>query len=110
MCEPVSATIAATAIAGAFIQRSSARRMEANQSEAIAEQNKMNADARSQSEALEKSRNVEIIDLDADKAQSELRRSKKNRTALQQGMLGTIKTDPLNMSAPVATQKATLGT
>ena len=109
MCEPVSATIAATAIAGAFVSRSATRRIEVNQREAIEAQNKLNADAKAEKEILDASRTIDKVDLEASGAESEQRRLKKNRISLQQGMLGTIKTDPLSANI-AATQKTTLGT
>lgn len=105
MCEPVSATIAATAVAGALIQRSASRRAEANQSEAITKQDQAQKKADDAAAAIGPA--AKSINL-ADEA-SGYNDLKRNKVAMQQGIMGTMKTNPLSQTT-AATQKTTLGT
>lgn len=111
MCDPVSATIAATAIATtattSIIQRNAQKKAENNQKAAIAEQTRRdNATAEAAKKIGPAARKFDEVD-----AQSE-EEIKKRQLMLQNGIMGTMTNSPgLATQAPAGTEikKATLG-
>lgn len=111
MCEPVSATIAATAIAStaasSIIQRNAQRKAENNQKTAIAEQTRRdNAAAEEAKKIGPAARKFDEVDVQSEEE------IKKRQLMLQNGIMGTMTSNPgLASQVPAGTEikKATLG-
>lgn len=100
MCEPVTLTTAAVG----FVQKKQVDKAAQQQQDAMDAQMQANADAINAMSKL--GRSPQRFEVD-NSAQLKLKSSKTN---MQQGILGTLKSNPLSMNAPAATQKVTLGT
>ena len=109
MCSSTAASIGMTAVnplvgIPMLVQDRAIKKQEKQQEAAFAEQKKANDALRKQAEDLGPA--AKTVDLT--KENSEYEAIKKNKIAMQKGIMGTIKSSPLD-TAPVATQKATLG-
>ena len=113
MCEPVSATIAGTAIASAviggtttaIISERAARKQTREMNRETEASNERTAEAQKALDLL----GPAAKSLDLAKDESAYRDLKRNKIAMQSGILGTMKTSPLGSQDFGATQKATLG-
>ena len=106
MCEPVSMGImAAVSIGSMFASASSQRRAQANQSEAVAKQDAAQAKANEAAAQLGPASKA----MDLTKEASAYNDLKRNKIAMQSGIMGTMKTNPMDAATAAPTAKATLG-
>lgn len=106
MCEPISMGIMAAASIYGAIESQDQQRMAMNrQKQAMAKQDEAQAVAEESAAKLGPA--AKSIDLSKDA--SAYQEAKRNKVAMQQGIMGTIKSNPMAQTSATPTAKATLG-
>lgn len=91
---------------GMFTQRKQLEKSAAEQQNQIDQQNARDVELRKEAEAL----GPAAKSIDLTKKPSAYEDLKRNKIAMQAGILGTVKTSPLSSAPTASTQKTTLGT
>lgn len=101
MCDPITASVVGTTL----YRRNQGKKAQAAQNAAMEEQNAKNKAAQEAAERLGPAAKT----MDLTQEASVYNNLKKNKIAMQQGIMGTMKTSSLEPMIAANTQKATLG-